>query len=194
MNEQELISQSGSFKIEYFENVPLKGSCKLLDNQLKTSTNNTLTFPAAGGELALKTDIQAANAEVDLSGIEADIADIEAAITTISSNAASAKSTAESVSSDIDDIQSDITTINSNISASAQAGSYMVTEIQRLQTKIDNLESRFTTALIKACYPVGTVMIRYDNANPNTLTGFSGTTWSTFDAGISNATAWRRTA
>ena len=46
-----------SFKIEYFENVPLKGSCKLLDDQLKTSTNQTLTFPTSGGTLATTADI-----------------------------------------------------------------------------------------------------------------------------------------
>ena len=46
-----------SFKIEYFESVPLKGSCKLLDDQLKTSTNQTLTFPTSGGTLATTADI-----------------------------------------------------------------------------------------------------------------------------------------
>ena len=53
-----------SFKIEYFENVPLKGSCKLLDDQLKTSTNQTLTFPTSGGTLATTADISGG---VDLS-------------------------------------------------------------------------------------------------------------------------------
>ena len=41
-----------SFKIEYFDGVAMKGSCKLLDNALKTNTNDTITFPANGGTLA----------------------------------------------------------------------------------------------------------------------------------------------
>ena len=40
--------------------VQLDGTCKLTANQLKTSTNNTLTFPAAGGTLATTSDIPSA--------------------------------------------------------------------------------------------------------------------------------------
>ena len=55
-----------SFKIEYFDYVPFKGSCKLLDDSLTTSTSHKLTFPAAGGEVALKSDIESGG--VDLTG------------------------------------------------------------------------------------------------------------------------------
>ena len=46
-----------SFKIEYFDNVPFKGTCILRDNQLTTSTNHTLTFPSNGGTLATTDQI-----------------------------------------------------------------------------------------------------------------------------------------
>ena len=43
--------------ITQFTNVKLKGSCVLSDNKLTTSTGNLLTFPSAGGEVALTSDI-----------------------------------------------------------------------------------------------------------------------------------------
>ena len=43
--------------ITKFNNVQLKQSCKLLDDQLKTSSGNTLTFPSAGGTVLLKSAI-----------------------------------------------------------------------------------------------------------------------------------------
>ena len=46
-----------SFKIEYFDGVSMKQTCKLSDDKLTTSTNQQVVFPSAGGELALKSDI-----------------------------------------------------------------------------------------------------------------------------------------
>ena len=48
-----------SFKIEYFDNVPFKGTCILSDNKLTTKNGKQLTFPDSTGEVALKTDIPA---------------------------------------------------------------------------------------------------------------------------------------
>ena len=43
--------------ITVFSGVPFDGTCKLTADQLKTSTNNTITFPAAGGTLATTDDV-----------------------------------------------------------------------------------------------------------------------------------------
>ena len=207
-----------SFKIEYFDGVPLKGTCKLLDNALKTSTNKTLTFPSAGGTIALTSAIpqqQQQQQEVDLSGIESDISAIQSTVNTISTNVSTLKTSTSTINTNIGTINTNISTINTNVSGarsdistissdvsslSSSASTMsttltsMNTTLSSLQTTLNSLSSNFTTALIKACYPVGTVMIRYDSTNPKDLTGFSGTTWSSFTCGLSNGTAWRRTA
>ena len=43
---------SVQYKITQFNGVGLNGECKLLGDQLKTSTGATLTFPSAGGTLS----------------------------------------------------------------------------------------------------------------------------------------------
>ena len=236
-----------SAKIQYFDAVPLKGTCKLSDNQLRSSGNSAISFPSAGGTLAtttstqtfqnktlyssckLSTSIKSSSngtinipnptsgnsvtlattadipqqqeVEVDLSGLEADVADIETAVgtinttlATISSNVSSAKTTAEDASTDVNTCLQDIITILSRCTSINSTQTTISNKLTDIENGLGTLQSNFSTALIKACYPVGTVMIRYDSANPNTLTGFSGTTWSTFTSGLSNATAWRRTA
>ena len=46
-----------TYKITQFQNVPFAGSCKLVDNSLTTSTNNTITFPSENATLATTADI-----------------------------------------------------------------------------------------------------------------------------------------
>ena len=219
-----------SFKIEYFDSVPFKGTCILSDNALKTRGGSTLTFPATGGTLAttdqltpadlsdyaLKSEIPAAvdltnyatksevpslvdlsdyalkselpdgAAEVDLSGIESDVQTISTAVSgmtstlsTISSNVSTANTNIGTINTNIGTINSNVSTISSNVSSINSSVSSMKTSVSTMQTKVNNLESNFTTALIKAAHPVGSIMAVYNNNNPKTaFTGYNGTTWS----------------
>ena len=46
-----------TYKINSLSNVPFAGTCKLSDDSLKTSSNETITFPSSGGTLATTDDI-----------------------------------------------------------------------------------------------------------------------------------------
>ena len=61
---------SQSSAISKLDGVALGGTCQLSDNKLKTSSNNTLTFPASGGTLATTDDV--ANAAAGSSATVAD--------------------------------------------------------------------------------------------------------------------------
>ena len=61
---------SQSSAITKLDGVALGETCTLSDNKLKTSSNNTLTFPAAGGTLATTDDV--ANAAAGSSSTLAD--------------------------------------------------------------------------------------------------------------------------
>ena len=61
---------SQSSAISKLDGVALGGTCQLSDNKLKTSSNNTLTFPASGRTLATTDDV--ANAAAGSSATVAD--------------------------------------------------------------------------------------------------------------------------
>ena len=200
-----------SFKIEYFDGVSLSGTCRLRDDQLKTSTNQTIAFPTDGGELALKSDIAAGgggNVEVDLSELEADVQDIAdtiaannaslvTSINSITDDVTELTSSVSSIESDASTMKSNVTTACSNIDSMKSDVATMKSTVSSIQTTCTNLLNSFTTAMIKAAYPVGTVIIRTTNANPDTLTGFTPTTWSLVGSTYINNLPlywWRRTA
>ena len=46
-----------TYKINSLSNVPFAGTCRLVDDSLKTNSNQTITFPSSGGTLATTDDI-----------------------------------------------------------------------------------------------------------------------------------------
>jgi hypothetical protein len=57
-------------------------------------------------------------------------------------------------------------------------------EVSALGNHVSTLISNMIDARVKtSIYPVGSVMIRHDSINPNTLPGLSGTTWEQLSSG-----------
>ena len=48
-----------TYKITSLQNVPFAGSCKLVDDKLKSNSGEDITFPSSGGTLATAADITA---------------------------------------------------------------------------------------------------------------------------------------
>lgn len=54
-----------TYKITSLANVPFAGSCKLVDDSLKTNSNQTITFPSNGGTLATSEDLNVLNTKMN---------------------------------------------------------------------------------------------------------------------------------
>ena len=195
-------------RIQYLDSVPFKGTCKLADDTLTTSTNHQIIFPADGGELALKSDIgeqqTPANVEVDTTALEEDISAVSTKVDSLTSTLNTANTNISTINSDISTINTNINTIKSDVSTAKttadsanSTANTIKTNLTTLQSSINTMNNNFTTALIKAAHPVNSVLINTDNTTPNTKTGFAGTTWSklgTATVGSTTIYYWKRTA
>ena len=80
--------------------------------------------------------------------------------------------------------------LNSELSATK-------TSATNISNSLSSLENSFTSQLVQAAHPIGSVIMRTDNTNPRNMNGFGAATWSNFSTqtmGSFTVYYWRRTA
>ena len=128
--------------------------------------------------------------KVDLDEINEDFDEINSGLSTIQTKVNTMSSNVSTINSRTSTMSSNISTISSNVSSTKSTA-------ESISSSLSSLENSFTSALVKAAHPIGSVMIRIDSNNPRNYNGFGDTTWSTFGSatvGSYTIKYWRRTA
>ena len=134
---------------------------------------------------------------LELETQKVDLAEIEEDFDTINSGLSTVQTKVNTMSSNVSSMQSTVSTISSNVSTCKSDVSTTKSYASSISSSLSSLESSFNSNLIKAAWPIGSVMLRVDSTNPRTYTGFGGTTWSNFNTatmGSYTVYYWRRTA
>ena len=111
--------------------------------------------------------------KVDLTEIEEDFDEINSGLTTVQSKVNTMSSNVTTINSRTSTMSSNISTISSNVTSTKSTA-------ESINSSLSSLENSFTSALVKAAHPIGSVMMRIDSNNPRNYNGFGDTTWSNF--------------
>lgn len=81
-------------------------------------------------------------------------------------------------------IQNDINSINNDLTSLRTECQDAFTSISNDLSNIINVSNTlFKQTLMRCVYPVGSIMLRYDNKTPSSLEGLSGTSWTQINSG-----------